>query len=147
MTDQNLKNDTNLTTNHQSDKATADKSLFISEWKVNAGEKLYFPTQGREGTIVVDWGDGSSDTISSGDDTNYSFSKYRGECITHEYSKGGVYTIKVDGTITKWSCDLNIAEEDYDKVSSVTNMDKMFDQSGIDEDNYSAFVAGKVSKG
>ena len=137
MTDQNLKNDANLTTNHQSDEATADKALFISEWKVNAGETLFFPIQGREGEIVVDWGDGSSDTISSGDDAY----------ILHEYSKGGVYTIKVDGTIARWSCDLNIAEEDYDKVSSVTNMDKMFDQSGIDEDNYSAFVAGKVSKG
>ena len=31
MTDQNLKNDTNLTTNHQSDEATADKALFI-DW-------------------------------------------------------------------------------------------------------------------
>ena len=63
MTDQNLKNDTNLTTNHQSDEATAEKALFI------------------------DWDTSSAD------------------------------------------------------------VDKMFDQSGIDEDNYSAFVAGKVSKG
>ena len=68
MTDQNLKSDANLTTNHQSDEATADKSLFISEWKVDAGEKFYFPTHGREGEIVIDWGDGSSDTINSGDD-------------------------------------------------------------------------------
>ena len=63
MTDKNLKNDTNLTTNEQSDKATANKSLFI------------------------DWDTSSAD------------------------------------------------------------VDKMFDQSGIDEDNYSAFVASKVSKG
>ena len=63
MTDQNLKNDTNLTTNHQSDESTANKSLFI------------------------DWDTSSAD------------------------------------------------------------VGKMFDQSGIDEDNYSAFVAGKVSKG
>ena len=101
MTDKNLKNDTNLTTNHQSDEATADKALFISEWKVDAGEKLYFPTQGREGTIVIDWGDGSSDTISSGDD----------EYISHKYSEDGIYTIKVDGMITKWSCDLGIDEK------------------------------------
>ena len=93
MTDQNLKSDANLTTNHQSDEATADKALFISEWKVDAGEKLYFPTQGREGEIVIDWGDGSSDTISSGDD----------EYISHKYSEDGIYTIKVDGMITKWS--------------------------------------------
>ena len=131
MTDQNLKSDANLTTNHQSDEATAEKSLFISEWKVDAGEKLYFPTQGREGTIVVDWGDGSSDTIGSGDDANYSFSKYRGECITHEYSKGGVYTIKVDGTITQWSCDLRVHfEEDYD-----------YDE---DEDNYTSINSHKL---
>ena len=101
MTDQNLKNDTNLTTNHQSDEATVDKALFISEWKVDAGEKLEFPIQGREGEIVIDRGDGSSDTISSGDDAY----------ILHEYSKGGVYTIKVDGMITKWSCDLGIDEK------------------------------------
>ena len=63
MTNQNLKSDANLTTNHQSDEAPADKALFI------------------------DW-----DTLSA-------------------------------------------------------DVGKMFDQSGIDEDNYSAFVAGKVSKG
>ena len=63
MTDQNLKSDANLTTNHQSDESTAEKALFI------------------------DWDTSSAD------------------------------------------------------------VDKMFDQSGIDEDNYSAFVAGKVSKG
>ena len=101
MTDQNLKSDANLTTNHQSDEATADKALFISEWKVDAGEKLYFPTQGREGEIVIDWGDGSSDTISSGDD----------EYISHKYSDDGIYTIKVDGMITKWSCNLDITEK------------------------------------
>ena len=121
MTDQNLKSDANLTTNHQSDEATADKALFISEWKVDAGEKLYFPTQGREGEIVIDWGDGSSDTISSGDDAY----------ISHEYSKGGVYTIKVDGTITQWSCDLRAHfEEDYD-----------YDE---DEDNYTSINSHKL---
>ena len=108
MTDKNLKNDTNLTTNHQSDEATADKALFISEWKVDAGEKLYFPTQGREGEIVIDWGDGSSDTISSGDDAY----------ILHEYSKGGGYTIKVDGTITKWSCKLDSDDADRIRANS-----------------------------
>ena len=106
MTDQNLKNDANLTTSHQSDESTAEKALFISEWKVDAGEKLYFPTQGREGTIVIDWGDGSSDTISSGDDAY----------ISHEYSKGGVYTIKVDGMITKWSCEFD--SDDDDRIRS-----------------------------
>ena len=121
MTDKNLKNDTNLTTNHQSDEATADKALFISEWKVDAGEKLYFPTQGREGEIVIDWGDGSSDTIGSG---NY-------VSISHEYSKGGIYTIKVDGTITQWSCDLiSRFEENYD-----------YDE---DEDNYTSINSHKL---
>ena len=62
MTDQNLKSDANLTTNHQSDEATADKAVFI-EWDTSSAD-----------------------------------------------------------------------------------VGKMFDQSGIDEDNYSAFVAGKVSK-
>ena len=37
MTDKNLKNDTNLTTNHQSDKATANKSLFI-DWDTSSAD-------------------------------------------------------------------------------------------------------------
>ena len=108
MTDKNLKNDTNLTTNHQSDEATADKALFISEWKVNAGETLLFPVQGRKGEIVVDWGDGSSDTISSGDDAY----------ISHEYSNGGGYTIKVDGTIARWSCEFDSDDDDRIRANS-----------------------------
>ena len=37
MTDQNLKNDTNLTTNHQSDESTANKSLFI-DWDTSSAD-------------------------------------------------------------------------------------------------------------
>ena len=112
------------------DASNADE-MFTSVWRVDSNESLFFPIQGREGEIVIDWGDGSSDTINSGDDTNYSFSKYRGECITHEYSKGGVYTIKVDGTITQWSCDLRAHfEEDYD-----------YDE---DEDNYTSINSHKL---
>ena len=107
MTDQNLKNDTNLTTNEQNKKCPRIKDLFISKWKLKADETLEFPIQGREGEIVIDWGDGSSDTISSGDDAY----------ISHEYSKGGIYTIKVDGTITRWSCDIGIDEKNDENNS------------------------------
>ena len=106
MTDQNLKNDTNLTTNEQNKKCPRIKDLFISKWKLKADETLEFPIQGREGEIVIDWGDGSSDTISSGDDAY----------ISHEYSEDGFYTIKVDGMITKWSCEFD--SDDDDRIRS-----------------------------
>ena len=93
MTEQNLKNNENLATNEQSKKSNTDKALFISEWRVKDKRTLQFPIQGREGEIVIDWGDGSSDTMNSGDD------RY----MTHEYLDDGTYTIKVDGIITQWS--------------------------------------------
>ena len=103
MTDQNLKHNANLTTNEQSKEATADKALFVSEWRINAGKTLYFPIQGREGEIVIDWGDGSSDAINTGDNAY----------ISHTYSESGVYPIKVDGTITRWRHFFR-AKDDYD---------------------------------
>ena len=102
MTDQNLKNDANLTTN---------KALFISDWKIKEGETLFFPIQGREGKIVIDWGDGSSDEIDSGDEAY----------ISHKYTKRGVYTIKVDGKITRWSCELDI-EKEYEENASINSL-------------------------
>ena len=93
MTEQNLKNNENLATNEQSKVSNTDKALFISEWRVKDKRTLQFPIQGREGEIVIDWGDGSSDTMNSGDD------RY----MTHEYLDDGTYTIKVDGIITQWS--------------------------------------------
>lgn len=103
MPEQNLGNNVNSSINEQHHEETLDNSaLFITEWKLKADETLEFPIQGREGTIVVEWGDGSSDTISSGDDAY----------ISHKYTDHGVYTVKVDGTITRWSCRLDSADDD-----------------------------------
>ena len=86
------------------DASNADE-MFTSVWRVDSNESLFFPIQGREGEIVIDWGDGSSDTINSGDD----------EYISHDYDEDGFYIIKVDGMITKWSCDLDLGEGCYDE--------------------------------
>ena len=88
--------------------ASNSDELFISGWEVDDGEKLFFPIQGREGEIEINWGDGTIDTVSSGDDAY----------ICHEYSKGGVYTIKVDGTITKWSCNIFDDDDDGDNANN-----------------------------
>ncbi|MBQ8037171.1 MAG: DUF285 domain-containing protein [Proteobacteria bacterium] len=63
----------------------------ISVWE---GNSVSFPIQGRVGTIIIDWGDGKSDTITSGN------SMY----IIHNYSISGTHTILVSGTINNWSC-------------------------------------------
>ena len=88
MTNQNLKSDANLTTNHQSDEATADKAL-LNAWNTSNVTNMFRMFSGAES--------------------------------------------------------FNQPLNDWDTLSA--DVDKMFDQSGIDEDNYSAFVAGKVSKG
>ena len=67
---------------------------FISVWDVKSDSlSVQFPIQGITGTITIDWGDGTSDTISSG---------Y--EVFKHTYSTANLYTIKVTGTINNWSC-------------------------------------------
>ena len=106
MSEHDLRKGENSSAHEQDHEVTRDNALFVSEWKFKDGGMLFFPIQGREGEIVIDWGDGSSDVISTGDDAY----------ISHEYSKGGVYTIKVDGTITRWSC--NIHDNDNNSMNS-----------------------------
>ena len=78
----------------ESDKECLDESLFISVWSLKPTKCLNFPIQGISGTITIDWGDGTNETIGS----DY------GDWKSHCYSSEGNYKIKVAGTITKWSC-------------------------------------------
>ena len=77
-------------------KCVSDK--FISTWNVEANGSVSFPIQGRIGIISIDWGDGNSDTVSTGTDAS----------IKHQYSNPSakLYTITVTGPgmITEWSC-------------------------------------------
>ena len=107
MSEHDLRKAENTSAHEQNDEVTRDNALFISKWKVKTGETLEFPTQGREGEIAIDWGDGSSDVINSGDDAY----------ISHQYRRRGTYTIKVDGTITQWSCNIH----DNDKDNSINS--------------------------
>ena len=59
MSEHDLRKDENASAHEQNDEVTRDNALFISKWKVKTGETLEFPIQGREGEIVIDWGDGS----------------------------------------------------------------------------------------
>ena len=102
MSEHDLRKDENPLTHEKDREITRDNALFVSEWKFKDGGMLFFPIQGREGEIVIDWGDGSSDVINSGNDAY----------ISHKYRRRGIYTIKVDGTITRWSCNIH----DNDKV-------------------------------
>ena len=108
MSEHDLRKDENTSAHEQNDEVTRDNALFISEWKVKTGETLEFPIQGREGEIVIDWGDGSSDVINSGNDAY----------ISHQYRRRGIYTIKVDGTITRWSCNIHDNDKDNSMNSS-----------------------------
>ena len=108
MSEHDLRKDENTSAHEQNDEVTRDNALFISKWKVKTGETLEFPIQGREGEIVIDWGDGSSDVINSGNDAY----------ISHKYRKRGIYTIKVDGTITRWSCNIHDNDKDNSMNSS-----------------------------
>ena len=108
MSEHDLRKDENPLTHEQDREITRDNALFVSEWKFKDGGMLFFPIQGREGEIVIDWGDGSSDVINSGNDAY----------ISHQYRRRGIYTIKVDGTITQWSCNIHDNDKDNSMNSS-----------------------------
>ena len=108
MSEHDLRKDENASAHEQNDEVTRDNALFISKWKVKTGETLEFPIQGREGEIAIDWGDGSSDVINSGNDAY----------ISHQYRRRGIYTIKGDGTITRWSCNIHDNDKDNSMNSS-----------------------------
>ena len=69
--------------------------VFESVWKVSTDDStLFFPGgSGDTCNYTIDWGDGSTDSYTSCE-----------EYHSHTYASAGTYTIKVTGTINKWSC-------------------------------------------
>ena len=66
---------------------------FITEWVVTAGQTITLPTvSGYSYAAAVDWGDGTSGTV-----TAYNVGN------THTYTNVGTYQIKIKGTFEAWS--------------------------------------------
>ena len=70
------------------------------DWKIDttknpAGLTYAFQADNPDG-LEVDWGDGNSDTINDSESTDVE--------ISHTYSSGGEYTIKVSGAATRVTC-------------------------------------------
>lgn len=63
----------------------------ITEWNVSgdAGLEITLPVRGTGLNIIVDWGDGTEETITQ-------------EYPTHTYAKAGVYEIAVTGNCPEW---------------------------------------------
>ena len=86
---------------------------FITKWDVASNARtVTFPIQGREGTIVIDWGDGTARTIIDSGTDNY---------VSHTYSSAGEYTIGAMGTLGNWNCLKKIPEYSYRCSSDYNN--------------------------
>ncbi|NBT57599.1 BspA family leucine-rich repeat surface protein, partial [bacterium] len=82
----------------ESSSAVTPQPAFVSTWKTDntstgssASNQITLPLEST-GTynFTVDWGDGTSNTITSGTDANR----------THTYATAGTYTVTINGTIT-----------------------------------------------
>ena len=73
----------------------AAASDMITEWTIPSGDTtIKLPVKGIGLNIIVDWGDGTTETI-TGDITAENFP-------THTYSTSGEYDISIRGTCPKW---------------------------------------------
>ena len=72
-------------------KVVALDKYMITEWNVSgdAGLEITLPVTGTGLNIIVDWGDGTEETITT-------------EYPTHTYAKAGVYEIAVAGNCPEW---------------------------------------------
>lgn len=77
---------------------TASTLPFVSTWKtdnsgVSSSNQIKLPlVNGGSYNFTVDWGDGTSDTITA----------YNAPAITHTYSVAGTKTISITGTLVGW---------------------------------------------
>ena len=89
----------NAGTDSSTDELIVDAPRFITTWNTgNAGtsgtNEIQLPLlSGGTYDFIVDWGDGSSDVITSDSDTNK----------THTYASQGSYDVKISGTINGFS--------------------------------------------
>lgn len=84
---------------------------FIIEIDTSLGDGLaeFHPSIDQIGTITIDWGDGSSNTITSDSDPN----------LDHTYSSGGVYTVSVERVVGTYRYNNDV--RDRAKITDVKN--------------------------
>jgi len=120
----------------QSNNACVSTS-FVTEWE-QISYYLYFPIQGRDGTIVIDWGDGKTDTISSG---NAAF-------IEHYYNDTNrARRITVKGTIKQWSCNAKYDDNctaDYCYICSYGQLRRIHSYGKVRFGQYAFYKADKL---
>lgn len=75
------------------------RDVFISTWKTDnlsdyssAANQVSLPLRSGNHDFIVEWGDGTSDHITS----------HKQDEVTHTYPAPGTYTIKIKGTIEGW---------------------------------------------
>ena len=93
-------------------------NLFISTWNTNntsggssASNQIQLPlVNGGTYNFVVDWGDGTQDTITSWNQAE----------TLHTYATAGTYTLNISGTISEWSFG-NSVVADTDKILSISS--------------------------
>ena len=90
----------NIKKDVSSDRILTKSPIFISTWNTSAisnsssnATQIRLPLES-SGTynFIVDWGDGSNDTITT----------WNQGATTHNYSSAGVYTLKITGQISGW---------------------------------------------
>ena len=83
-------------------------TTFVSTWYISTASTITLPlVSSGNYNFTVNWGDGSSDVITS----------HTATTKTHSYSSGGAKTISIDGTIQGWSFNNG---GDKSKITSVT---------------------------
>jgi hypothetical protein len=91
--------------------------LFVSTWDTNntsflssASNQIQLPlVNGGTYNFIVDWGDGTQDTITTWNQAE----------TLHTYATAGTYTLSISGTISEWSFS-NSVVEDYEKILSIS---------------------------
>ncbi len=85
----------------------SDPNEFISVWNTTKpgstnSNQIHLPLQS-SGTynFIVNWGDGSNDTITV----------WNQAAVTHTYTSGGVYTINITGTIIGWRFGVSVGDQ------------------------------------
>ncbi len=88
-------------------------SPVVTIWYIeNDGDSLTLPVRaGFSYNFTVDWGDGSSDVITSAADPE----------ITHIYATSGDKTVIIDGLAEAWSCGLGISGDCQDSLKEVAD--------------------------
>ena len=76
-----------------------DPTAFISRWDTTAtnsgssnADQIRLPLESGTYDFTIDWGDGSSNSITAWDQAE----------VTHNYTSSGIYTLTITGTLVGW---------------------------------------------